>query len=403
MNLLSAQILPSAADIMSDEWLAEVDPDIVRIIGTFLEETSLYLHPLLKSDRQLIQNLIFHFESAVYRFRFNLPVINPQISESKKQCPYIFQVIHKCKNILSRSIGAEIPEEEIDFLALHFVAAMERLRAPQSNRKKVIVVCGEGVATSWLVVSKLQVEVPEVEVVEITSILNLSRRRSIGGEIDGIISTVPLQIAGFPIIHINPLVTPLDIKNIRFQLRIDEHAASGSLDEISQIDGPSLASLIDADKIRINIPADNWEGVIDCAAERLLEAGLVKPQFIDAMKEVIHKNGPYVVVAPGIALLHAHPARGVLNLCASLVTVKPPVNFGHPVNDPVSIALILGAVDHQSHIRALLEFIELIRDPAAIRKILAASDPTEIVDVLRLFASKGSVMTLLESANQPGM
>jgi mannitol/fructose-specific phosphotransferase system IIA component (Ntr-type) len=99
------------------------------------------------------------------------------------------------------------------------------------------------------------------------------------------------------------------------------------------------------------------------------------------MKKTIRDLGPYVVVAPGIALLHARPEGNVKRICMSLLTLEPSIPFGHPENDPVDIAVALGGVDEESHIQALAQLAELLSDDATVARIRAA---VEVADVLAI-------------------
>jgi PTS system ascorbate-specific IIA component len=78
------------------------------------------------------------------------------------------------------------------------------------------------------------------------------------------------------------------------------------------------------------------------------------------MKKVMNELGPYCVIAPGIALLHARPEDGVKKACLSLITLKKPVPFGHSTNDPVDVVFTLGARNKEDHIEALAELADYL-------------------------------------------
>ena len=72
--------------------------------------------------------------------------------------------------------------------------------------------------------------------------------------------------------------------------------------------------------------------------------------------------GPYIVIAPGIALAHSRPSPAVLRAGISLVTLLEPVAFGHRENDPVRLVIGLAAVDEEGHITALSTLAEFLSD-----------------------------------------
>ncbi len=101
---------------------------------------------------------------------------------------------------------------------------------------------------------------------------------------------------------------------------------------------------------------------------------------------MIRQHGPYMVAWPGVALLHARPEDGVRRLCMSLVVLRQPVNFGHPENDPVFMAIALGAVDNRSHLRALLELHEMLLDRGTVDEIRTAVHKSKVLHLISGFS-----------------
>jgi mannitol/fructose-specific phosphotransferase system IIA component (Ntr-type) len=116
-----------------------------------------------------------------------------------------------------------------------------------------------------------------------------------------------------------------------------------------------LERLLIKSAIRAKLSLETREEIIQKAGDMLVEAGAIKPEYIQAMKKGIDELGPYCVIAPGITLLHARPEDGVERACLSLLTLRNPVKFGHSTNDPVDVVFALGAKDKNDHIEALAE------------------------------------------------
>jgi mannitol/fructose-specific phosphotransferase system IIA component (Ntr-type) len=143
----------------------------------------------------------------------------------------------------------------------------------------------------------------------------------------------------------------------------------------------TLAEIIDRQTIACNVKAANRDEVADRLGELMVAAGVITAEYITAMKKVMDELGPYCVIAPGIALLHARPQDGVIKPCLGVITLKPPVTFNHSQNDPVEIAFGLGAVDKESHIAALAELANLLAQPEFIQALKTAQNENEIVKV----------------------
>ena len=68
-----------------------------------------------------------------------------------------------------------------------------------------------------------------------------------------------------------------------------------------------LNSYLTKDRIKLKINASNWQEVVSEVGEIMYKAGDIDATYIDAMRNAIEDLGPYPVIAPGIALLHARP------------------------------------------------------------------------------------------------
>ncbi|WP_333648455.1 PTS sugar transporter subunit IIA, partial [Lacrimispora sp.] len=111
--------------------------------------------------------------------------------------------------------------------------------------------------------------------------------------------------------------------------------------------------------------------------------GLAEECYIQAMLKNVEVNGTYIVISPGIAMPHARPEEGALDIGLSIVTLKNPVVFGHPKNDPVKIVVGLCAIDHQSHLKALTELADILMDRNKVEKITNADSAEEILQIIK--------------------
>jgi PTS system ascorbate-specific IIA component len=96
------------------------------------------------------------------------------------------------------------------------------------------------------------------------------------------------------------------------------------------------------------------------------------------MLEAIEKFGPYIVIAPGIALAHGKPGDGVISTGLSLLVIHEPVEFKHSENDPVQLVFGLAATDHESHIEVMAELAEFLSDSESVNSLLTCSNIEQI-------------------------
>lgn len=147
----------------------------------------------------------------------------------------------------------------------------------------------------------------------------------------------------------------------------------------------SLVDLLTEKMIKLNVTAKNWEEALWQGAELLINDGGVEKSYYQAMVDMMNELGPYVVIAPGLALGHAGPDKGVNRTCFSLVTLKKPVEFGVPVNDPVSIVFSFAAPNKQEHMQALRDLAMFCSEAGNLDALRAAQTVEQVRELLIQF------------------
>ena len=133
--------------------------------------------------------------------------------------------------------------------------------------------------------------------------------------------------------------------------------------QVVSIGGVSLLQdLLSEDNVSFRYPAETWEDVIRHGGQLMVDAGFTDPTYTEAMIDVVRDMGPYIVLAPGLAMPHARPEMGAKQVGAVLVTLEKPIDFGSPENDPVSVAIFLCAPNKDEHIQLLTDIATLFED-----------------------------------------
>ena len=131
--------------------------------------------------------------------------------------------------------------------------------------------------------------------------------------------------------------------------------------------------------IVLDIAAENAEQAIRIAGKCLLQAGAVEAEYIDAMVKNWQENGPYFVLAPGLALPHARPECGARQSRIAIVRLTPPVAFGAKENDPVSLVIALAASNSDKHIELMQTLTRILGDEEKFTRLKNATDKESIV------------------------
>jgi ascorbate PTS system EIIA or EIIAB component len=122
----------------------------------------------------------------------------------------------------------------------------------------------------------------------------------------------------------------------------------------------------------------NRNQAISIAGDLLVASQRVKAEYVDSMLEAIDKFGPYIVIAPGIALAHGKPSEAVVATGLSLLIIREPVEFKHSQNDPVQLVFGLAATNHESHIQVMAQLAEFLSDSELVNSLLTCSNIDQI-------------------------
>jgi len=134
--------------------------------------------------------------------------------------------------------------------------------------------------------------------------------------------------------------------------------------------------------ISVRATASNWKQAIELAGDALVASERTTTQYTEAMVQAFEELGPYMVIAPGIALAHARPSEAVLGTGLSLITLSEPVVFGSEANDPVTLVIGLAAVDHDSHIDLMAALSDLLMDVMKVNMLLQAENVEQVRELL---------------------
>ncbi|WP_170983891.1 PTS sugar transporter subunit IIA, partial [Escherichia coli] len=73
--------------------------------------------------------------------------------------------------------------------------------------------------------------------------------------------------------------------------------------------------------------ATDWHEAIDFSIASLLDKNYISENYIQSIKDSTISNGPYYILAPGVAMPHARPECGALKTGMSLTLLKQGVYF----------------------------------------------------------------------------
>lgn len=406
------QYLLSARFLSHDESENERSVYFMVVVENFIQEVSRLLDNDFSKNEALQKNLLQHFEPMFNRIVLHTQIDNPLLDKIKLQFSHLYQAVKKASKVISDFCGSTINEEEIGYLCMHFGTVMNSYNAKRVQDKKVVIVCPSGYATSMMILTALETNY-YVEVINVLP-LRLLEKELPRLDYDYLISSVDLDQYNFDYIKVNPIlsfedilqlnrifVEKLQIKNATLDKIMDiikehceikgEKELEDQLSNLLKMKSTTkakrkaekmLVDVINEDLIALNVEATDWKDAVKKGGQLLVDQGVAKESYVEAMIQSAINVGPYIVLEKGIALPHATPQDNTFKIGASIITLKTPVEFGHEENDPVSLVICLASIDSNSHMQVLADIGKIFDEEDLSQQIMNATSKQEVIEII---------------------
>ncbi|WP_366248919.1 BglG family transcription antiterminator [Terribacillus aidingensis] len=367
--------------------------------------------PFSQREEDLYEGLYKHITGLLSRAKNDIQASNPLKETIKESYAEIYQAVTCFKKHIEDYTKKPLSEDEIGFLTVYFSTSASWMKQEQKYVYQAIVLCHHGISTGKLLAANLK-EYFNIEIVAVLSSHELAFIDKL--DIDLVFTTIPIDYQKKPLLVLNPILRESDKKEIKaFLLKnknkrriisnnldatslmqdilalIIESGGSITKDSYQRVEEtfkqhhlkintreiqPMLQDILKQSNILLNQECGDWKEAIMKVADILVRDSVIEESYITAMIKSVDEFGPYIVVGKHLALAHARPEDGVNKLGISVMTLKDPVYFGNPDNDPVRIVFCLAAVDSYSHLNVMRNLIDLINDEEKVNRLIAVKD-----------------------------
>ncbi|MBF2362578.1 BglG family transcription antiterminator [Listeria marthii] len=369
-----------------------------------------------EDHRNLKKDLLLHLQPAYYRLKFQIEWINPLRTDIKQSYSDVYEITKKSLEPLEELLGETIPEDEVAYVTILFGGYLSRKNNTLVERKKLLIVCSKGVGTSRMIERQLSQLLGErVEILEPISIREFEKGLYAP---DFIVSTLPIMEPKAPVFIVSPILTEAQKQQLMkaiaphiLQKDSDARMLSSVLDVVDQYakvedreklaaklksvlfqvqsdsqleKSPTLEELLPKERIAFQESVADWREAIQVASKSLQQEGYISRNYQQAMIENIEKLGPYIVIAPGIALPHASVDDGAYRVGMSLLRLDKTVSFSSKAKDQVRLIIVLASIDSYTHINALSQLTNLIMKHHLLEQIEQAESAAEIAAMLTI-------------------
>lgn len=413
ITFITAQLL---ASLQGEQ--QQLKPEFSQLTEAIIDEVQRLTLTLFEERTQLSASLYQHVVPCFYRVLFGTTIYNPYVETIQAEYADLYALVKKGLRPLEEALETKLSAAEIAYFTIHFGG---QLHFPSGQRHiRALTVCPNGVSSSLIMQQQLQSLFPTVAFEAVHSI---SDGQQLALEsYDLVFSTVYFQ-TNKPLYVTKPILNPVEKELLKrqvqrdFQLQQSRNALNANdiltlvkrhadiKDETALFTGISrllnerrkdeggvnLTDLLIKEHIQQCDTTLTWQAAITLAAQPLLADYYITTDYIAAMIAMVEEVGPYIVLAPQVAIPHARPENGGKKLGMSLLQMKVPVDFDlKEVGDEdyqVKLLFVLSTVDNDSHLTALKQLSNILEDEDTIEALIKASSTDELLAIIKL---KGS-------------
>lgn len=146
-----------------------------------------------------------------------------------------------------------------------------------------------------------------------------------------------------------------------------------------------LKELIEKQRYSFHQSFDNWEDAVKAACIPLEEQRAIEREYSDLIIKSIKKYGPYIVIAPKIAIPHAQEGKGVNETCICFMKTDTPVSFGDSAEYDAQLFFVLASMNNDIHLKNLSKLVEMISDQEVVNDLLKAKSVEDLKKLAEIY------------------
>lgn len=348
-------------------------------------ETGIYL----ADNEHLLMGLVKHLRPALYRIKMDLDIINPLLEEIKEMYPKLYVAIKNCVKVIEDKENITVPEDEIAFLATHIGAVIQKDHREIIKKFQVVVACMYGIGASQLLVSNIEKNFSNIEILKIISIMDHKMEKTSLNNVDLVISTIPIEDLPVPTIVVNPILKADDVLRITEFLKsyspshsaIERKGRRMLRDKLLMLENYSnvILKIIDNYSFEKDIKAKDINEVIDYAS-KLIATNEEEEHALTRAFAAREERGSTILSKKGMLLLHCRADISV-EVCIKVLHMRESFlinqySGGANIN---TVVVMVGPVVHDQKVLNVLSEVSrsIITSHFADMMIKGLSEETE--------------------------
>lgn len=128
---------------------------------------------------------------------------------------------------------------------------------------------------------------------------------------------------------------------------------------------------------------NTWEEAVQASCEVLLKDNTITQDYVNSVIKCINEFGPYIVIAPMIAMPHStEGAVGVNDTKIAFMKVEQPVHFKEDDHTyDARLFFTLASINHDQHMKNIMELSEMLMNDTIVEELLKATSDEDLIRI----------------------
>lgn len=346
-----------------------ISDEVWNVVSRMLEMVWNAFHFDFRNDLELRMNLARHIVPLSVRLRYRMHIDNPLLSDIKQRFPVAYSMALESSCILAEEYGNALSEDEVGYIALAFVLAIERQKS-ERPRKNILVVCASGQGSARLLEWRYRQEFGTwLDRIETCDAAHVASRDLTG--IDYVFTTVPLERKlPVPVREVKYFLDDEDVNSVRRILSGEAAAAA------------PLAAYFDERLFLGALDAEDKDGALDALCARVAEIHDVPGDF----RALVQRREELAQTCFGNFVAMPHPVTPVTtSTFVAVAVLKHPVSWNGQEVGAVFLVSVSSLRDQMldAFYRGMAR---LLTSREAIQKLVSNPDFATLLDVIDTYS-----------------
>lgn len=344
--------------------------DISRLLIDALGE----IHEVDEASLEhVISGFTRHVRAALYRSRNGIKIQGEVPVQITSSIPLLYDFTRKQLAGIEGRYGVLFDENEVAYIAMYLDAIYET-SVREAIALNVLFVCSFGLASSSILMTRLCNVLVDCNVIGPLSV-DAADAYLASREVDLIISTCSFSHGDTTVIEVDPMLGRVTLDSVKQRistasyLKLCSSFLGAYSDRGEDETTRYVRDVVDPSTVQVNVKCDDWRLAIRQAARPLLLGGLINQHYVDRMVSAVDDYGPYMVLTPAVAYVHAGVHDGIKANCAAVLVLSEPITFGSGESKQVQAIAVLGIRDKERNdLLSLASIFERERSVSVIKR-----------------------------------